>query len=223
MKVVHQLCRGLLTVSTPFVFLMLAVRILLTPLFLQVEYHTPNFPDDSYGFTQQDRLQWSKIAVQYLTNSEGIDFLQSQKIDSTTPLFNARELSHMEDVKTLVRQMLNIWWIFVLVWLALLFWAWRGNWVKDYILSVSNGGWFTLAIIATLLLLVFIDFDSLFTTFHQIFFKGDTWLFYYSDNLIRLFPMRFWRDAFIFTGGITLLLAILSALSRTWLKMKQAA
>ncbi len=222
MKVLKNVSRGLLTISTPFVFLMLAVRILLTPLFLLVEYRTPNFPEDSYGFTQQDRLQWSRIAVQYLTNSEDIDFLQSQKIDNTTPLFNARELSHMEDVKILVSQMLNIWWILILVWLILLVWAWRGKWMKDYILSISNGGWFTLAIIATLLLLVFIDFDSLFTTFHQIFFQGDTWLFYYSDNLIRLFPMRFWRDAFIFTGGITLLLALLSAFSRNWIKKKQA-
>jgi integral membrane protein (TIGR01906 family) len=70
---------------------------------------------------------------------------------------------------------------------------------------------------------VLVDFDGLFTAFHHLFFEGDTWLFYYSDSLIRLFPMRFWRDAFILTGGITILLALISALSRKGLLTKKAA
>jgi uncharacterized membrane protein len=35
----------------------------------------------------------------------------------------------------------------------------------------------------------------------QIFFTGNTWLFYVSDNLIRLFPPQFWQDIFDFIGG----------------------
>jgi uncharacterized membrane protein len=40
-----------------------------------------------------------------------------------------------------------------------------------------------------------------------MFFEGDTWLFLYSDTLIRLFPERFWLTAFIGIGAGTLLLA----------------
>jgi integral membrane protein (TIGR01906 family) len=46
-------------------------------------------------------------------------------------------------------------------------------------------------------------FWQLFTLFHGLFFKGDTWLFLYSDTLIRLFPMQFWQDAFLWAGVIS--------------------
>lgn len=223
MKTLKKVFQALVTISTPFIFLMFAVRVMLTPLFLQVEYNLPGFPPDPYGFTREQRLNFSKISVDYLINNEGIEFLQNQKIDEGTPLYNARELSHLLDVKVLVKNMLTAWLVLLLIWLLLLVWAWRGKWFLDFLLAVSNGGWLTLGIILFLLTAVLVDFDGLFTAFHHLFFEGDTWLFYYSDSLIRLFPMRFWRDAFILTGGITILLALISALSRKRLLIKKAA
>ncbi len=223
MKTLKKILQVLVTISTPFIFLMFAVRVMLTPLFLQVEYNLPGFPTDPYGFTREQRLYFSKISVDYLLNNEGIEFLQNQKIDEGTPLYNARELSHMLDVKILVKNMLAAWSGLLLIWLLLLVLAWRGKWVLDFLLAVSNGGWLTLGLILFLLTAVLVDFDGLFTAFHHLFFEGDTWLFYYSDSLIRLFPMRFWRDAFILTGGITILLALISALSRKGLLTKKAA
>jgi len=222
MKTLKGIFHWILTLSTPFVFLMFAVRVMLTPLFLQVEYNLPGFPADPYGFTKEQRLQWANVSVDYLVNNEGIEFLASQKINATTPLYNARELSHMLDVKILVKQLLNIWTGLLIAWLLILLWAWKGKWVKEYLLAVSNGGWLTLGIIIFLLVAVLVDFEGLFTAFHHLFFEGDTWLFYYSDSLIRLFPMRFWRDAFILTGGITILLALFSAASHKWLIEKKA-
>jgi integral membrane protein (TIGR01906 family) len=223
MKTLKKILQVLVTISTPFIFLMFAVRVMLTPLFLQVEYNLPGFPADPYGFTREQRLYFSKISVDYLLNNEGIEFLQNQKIDEGTPLYNARELSHMLDVKILVKNMLAAWSGLLLIWLLLLVLAWRGKWLLDFLLAVSNGGWLTLGLILFLLTAVLVDFDGLFTAFHHLFFEGDTWLFYYSDSLIRLFPMRFWRDAFILTGGITILLALISALSRKGLLTKKAA
>ena len=223
MKTLKKVFQALVTISTPFIFLMFAVRVMLTPLFLQVEYNLPGFPPDPYGFTREQRLNFSKISVDYLINNEGIEFLQNQKIDEGTPLYNARELSHMLDVKILVKNMLAAWSGLLLIWLLLLVLAWRGKWLLDFLLAVSNGGWLTLGLILFLLTAVLVDFDGLFTAFHHLFFEGDTWLFYYSDSLIRLFPMRFWRDAFILTGGITILLALISALSRKGLLTKKAA
>ena len=223
MKTLKKILQVLVTISTPFIFLMFAVRVMLTPLFLQVEYNLPGFPTDPYGFTREQRLYFSKISVDYLLNNEGIEFLQNQKIDEGTPLYNARELSHMLDVKILVKNMLAAWSGLLLIWLLLLVLAWRGKWLLDFLLAVSNGGWLTLGLILFLLTAVLVDFDGLFTAFHHLFFVGDTWLFYYSDSLIRLFPMRFWRDAFILTGGVTILLALISALSRKGLLTKKAA
>jgi len=223
MKTLQMILRWLVTLSTPFVFLMFAVRVMLTPLFLQFEYNLPGFPADPYGFTKEQRLHFSKISVDYLLKNEKIEFLQNQRIDEGTPLYNARELSHMLDVKVLVKDMLTAWTGLLIIWLLLAVWAWQGKWLLDFLLAMSNGGWLTLGIIIFLLTAVLVDFDGLFTAFHHLFFEGDTWLFYYSDSLIRLFPMRFWRDAFILTGGITILLALISALSRKQLLAKKAA
>jgi len=45
---------------------------------------------------------------------------------------------------------------------------------------------------------------SFFVGFHALFFEGDSWLFLYSDTLIRLFPLRFWQDAFLAAAIIAL-------------------
>jgi uncharacterized membrane protein len=47
-------------------------------------------------------------------------------------------------------------------------------------------------------------FDVFFTWFHGLFFEGDSWLFLFSDTLIRLFPIRFWEDAFLLAAVIAL-------------------
>lgn len=223
MKTLKEITGILITLTTPFVFLMLAVRLLLTPLFLEFEYHTPNFPADTYGFTLQDRLQWSKISVDYLTNDQGIEFLSSQHLSDGSPLYSDRELSHMVDVKVLVKHLLAIWTGVLIFWFLAILFAWRKNWMRDFWRSVSRGGWLTLALVAAGIISVFTNFDALFTAFHHLFFTGDTWLFYYSDNLIRLFPMRFWRDAFLLAGGITITLALMAAFSQFWIKSKKAA
>ena len=60
-----------------------------------------------------------------------------------------------------------------------------------------------MGLIGVLILFWVINFKQLFTSFHRIFFEGDSWLFLFSDTLIRLFPMRFWQDVFIMIGVFT--------------------
>src|SRR5512139_1351823 len=61
----------LVTLLTPAVLVLTAVRFLMMPAFLTFEYNTPNFPADFYGFTQEDRLYWSNITLEYLLNNAG--------------------------------------------------------------------------------------------------------------------------------------------------------
>jgi uncharacterized membrane protein len=62
-----------------------------------------------------------------------------------------------------------------------------------------------------------LSFGVFFVAFHNVFFEPGTWVFYYSDTLIRLFPERFWRDIFLYVGGF----AIISGLALGWgLKVK---
>jgi Protein of unknown function (DUF1461). len=58
-----------------------------------------------------------------------------------------------------------------------------------------------------------ISFWQFFTVFHELFFSGNSWLFLYSDTLIRLFPMQFWQDAFLFAGLLDVVCGLVLGLS----------
>lgn len=191
------------------------VRLMLTPLFIQVEYRMPYFPPDPFGFTQADRLYWADVARQYLLNDADISFLGDLRFDDGRPLYNARELRHMVDVKRVVQGALWVW-RGALLGLALLgLWAWRSGQWPAYRLALGQGGRLTLVTVGVVLLLVVAAFPVFFVAFHRVFFEGDTWLFNYSDTLIRLFPERFWQDAFLWVGGLSALVG--------WLLMRWGA
>ena len=100
----------------------------------------------------------------------------------------------------------------MLVLIAFWVWSWRENRWKALHQGLWRGGWLTIGLATTLSLFAALAFWQFFTLFHAIFFEGDSWIFLYSDTLIRLFPLRFWQDVFIATGlivvGSALALAI---------------
>jgi integral membrane protein (TIGR01906 family) len=195
-------------VLIPFLLLMGAIRILINNFFLDYEYNLPNFPADPYGFTTEDRLYWGKISLNYLVNDKGIEYLGDLKFPDGKPFYNERELSHMLDVKNLIQVTLKIWYVGLIVLAALWVWSWRKKWQPDFWRGISRGGFLTIGLIIAVLLGVFLNFDALFRGFHAIFFTGDTWLFYTSDSLIRLFPEKLWSDAFFYMGIFSLTGAI---------------
>ena len=112
-------------VLVPVVLILTNVRLLLTPLFVSVEYSTPGFPDDPYGFTREERVRLAEIARAYLLNDAGPEFLADVRDPSGIALYNPRELSHMVDVKVLVQTALGVWLGLVVVLGLLAFAAWR--------------------------------------------------------------------------------------------------
>jgi integral membrane protein (TIGR01906 family) len=209
MKRLYLVISWLITVIVPFFLIMTAIRLLLNPALLKFEYNSPNFPPDTYGFTTQDRLKWGGLTLDYLLNTSDISFLSDLKFSDSTPIYNDRELSHMQDVKTLIQHMISAWYVLIGVLLAMGVWAWLGHWMASFWQGISRGGWLTIALIAVILVFVFTSFESLFTDFHRIFFTGNSWIFLYSDTLIRLFPLPFWQDAFTYMGGFTVIGALL--------------
>ncbi len=201
----------LVSLLVPLALIGTALRILLSPIYINVEYRMPYFPADEYGMTQQDRLQWAPFALEYLVNNADISYLGDLKFDDGTPLYNERELSHMADVKNVVINALGVWTISLIILAVLAIFAKRGKWTPDYVNGLRRGGmWMiglatALGLVAGVGILINPDvFWQFFTLFHQVFFTGDSWLFYYSDTLIRLFPMRFWEDAFLWAAILAL-------------------
>lgn len=207
------------TLLMPVMIIFSVTRLLLTPVFPRIEYNMPAFPDDPYGFTKEERLKWSKISVEYLTNDQDISFFDSYKLPDGSPLYNERELSHMDDVKALVRKGLVFWNFAGFVFLLSVYIVIRNTNYQLLQIGFRRGGYLTLGLIGAILLAVAINFNVLFTQFHALFFEGDSWIFYYSDTFIRLFPIRFWQDSFIYVGVISLLLAIAAIkLPGKWIK-----
>ncbi|MBL6983911.1 MAG: TIGR01906 family membrane protein, partial [Anaerolineales bacterium] len=205
MSVNKKILQWLIVILVPVILALGAVRFLLTPLFVQIEYRTPNFPNDPYGFTQDERLKWSQVALDYLLNNAGIEFLGDLSFDDGSALYNERELRHMLDVKIVVEAAMRVFYVSLAVVILLGIWANRADWWWEYRQALSKGGWLTVTLIGVLIVLMLLSFNVFFVAFHKIFFEGETWIFKYSDTLIRLFPVRFWRDAFITVGGLTLL------------------
>jgi integral membrane protein (TIGR01906 family) len=136
--------------------------------------------------------------------------LGALRFQDGTALFSDRELSHMRDVKHVTQAFLSSWYAIlgVLVLVGIL--AWRGNWVPTFLAGARRGGRLTLLLALAAAAIGTVGssgsgdvFWEFFADFHGLFFTGDSWLFSYSDTLIRLYPLRFWQDALLYIGVIT--------------------
>ncbi|MEW5869947.1 MAG: TIGR01906 family membrane protein [Chloroflexota bacterium] len=205
---IYRALGWLVTVLVPVALVLTGVRAMLSSPFLYFEYNTPNFPEDPYGFTKEERLYWSHIALDYLVNDAGIEFLGDLRFADNTPVYNERELHHMVDVKNAIRTTLRVWYLSLGLLLLLGVWAWRANWLGEYWRGMGRGGWLTAIMLVTVIAFVLASFGIFFVAFHNVFFEEGTWLFYYSDTLIRLFPERFWRDIFIYVGAFALIVGL---------------
>jgi integral membrane protein (TIGR01906 family) len=209
----------LITLLVPIGLVIGAVRIVLNPWYPKLEYRTPWFPADRYGFTRAEREHYALIAIKYLNTNKGIGLLMDLRFPSgqiAPPLscmemtdcnlmYNNRELQHMIDVKYVLGIALPLGYAIIIGLILLGIWARKGGWWGDYMSALRRGGWLMISILLSLIVLVVSVFDWFFTKFHNVFFSSGTWQFYTSDTLIRLFPERFWMDTFIIVGGIAAL------------------
>ncbi len=210
-----KLLGWLITLVTPFAIILTAVRLLLTPIWLNIEYRMPGFPADPFGFTLEERLRWANVSLEYLLNDAGIEYFDSQRFSDGVHIYEARELQHLVDVKNVVSASLLVWYFsisFLLIVGLLSIW---GDFKEEYRAGVQRGAWLTIGFVAVVLVFVIAAFGIFFVYFHEIFFDPGTWTFSYADTLIRLFPERFWQDAFLWIGGLTILISLwLSSLAK---------
>ncbi|NIP41669.1 MAG: TIGR01906 family membrane protein, partial [Aliifodinibius sp.] len=152
------------------------------------------------------RMHWADISREYLLNDAEINFLGDLEFADGSPLYNERELKHMLDVKIVVGYTMIVFYLGLAIILGVGYWWIRTNRADQYLSALSKGGWFTVGLIVFVITMIIINFNVFFVAFHRVFFEGDTWLFNYSDTLIRLFPEVFWRDAFLMIGGLGLII-----------------
>ncbi len=143
----------------------------------------------------------------------------AQAVDGV-PVFNARERSHMDDVRRVV---LAFTVVVLAAAVVLVAGAWvarrtavrRARWWR----AVSRGAALT-AIGATIAGAGFaVFFEQAFTLFHELFFAAGTWTFDpATDRLVQLFPDPFWTETTIVIAVVGLGLTV-----ATWVVARRKA
>ena len=204
MTVIKKVFSALVTLSIPIIISILSILVLLSPIFTNLEYRRPGFPDDSYGFTTAERLDFGNQTRRYLISNNTLEDLQQLVFENGDPIYIERELSHLEDVKIVLQGVLKVFYGAAAVYVLGGLIARSRGWQNIYLKAIFLGGKITAGLLVMILFLTLISFQALFTNFHLLFFEGDSWLFFYSDTLIRLFPVQFWQDIFLVFGILTL-------------------
>jgi integral membrane protein (TIGR01906 family) len=190
----------------------------MTKVFLQIEYTRAGFPEDSYGFSTENRLEYGPLGISYILNNEPIAYLGDLKLEgelcfppqeNPCSAFNPSELQHMEDVQAVAQAVFTFGIFAGLAAIVIAVILWRFISIEALRLAMMQGSFLTLGLIFTIILLALTAWDTFFGGFHSIFFEEGTWQFFYSDTLIRLYPQQFWFDASLVVGGLTTLGAIL--------------
>ena len=195
----------------PILIITAAVRLLATDKFLAFEYGKASFPSDPFGFTNQQRFILASTNIHYVRTHLPNDELSKQTLNGT-PVYNPREISHMVDVRAVFQSIFQVWQAAFILVLFFGFMLWqKGEW-KMLASAIQSGGLLTSGFILSIGLLAVFAWQFWFEMFHLFFFKPGSWLFSYSDTLIRLFPMEFWFDATLNISILSLIGGLIIAL-----------
>ena len=203
---------AVVAVAVPPILVVNALRVLANDSFVRLEYGRDGFPADRYGLTDDQRERLALIGLRSIQpGTEGVVLLERATLPDGSPAFDARELSHMEDVRSVFGAALRAQLLAVVAIAALalaLAWTQLRAVVPRGLLV---GALATLTVAALGVPFILLGFDRFFTRFHEVFFEGDSWRFSNTDTLIRLYPERFWQDVSQLAAAITVAQAVVLA------------
>ncbi|HET92248.1 MAG TPA: TIGR01906 family membrane protein [Chloroflexi bacterium] len=215
-----RLVHGLLVLALPIAMLVFSIRATTGHWFVQWEYHKPDFPPDPYGLSTAERVRLAQVCVDYLSSSAPLSLLADLRLPGGGPAFNARELRHMADVQA-VYDSLTAGGIIALAALlgvtAALLASPHSR--RRAPTALFQGSLLTIGLLAAVGAYMILNWNDFFTTFHHLFFEGDSWLFLHTDTLIRLFPVRFWMDVAAVIVSLLMLLTIAVGIG-SWMWMR---
>jgi integral membrane protein (TIGR01906 family) len=215
-----NLIRWLIVLAIPITLLAANLNIVTRRWFVHWEYNKTGFPSDLFGLSVGERTHLAEVCVDYLATNAPIALLQDLRLPDGTPAFNARELRHMVDVQAAYQMLLSAGIVGAIVLcsgIGVL--SIKGPPYRRISGALVNGALLTFGLLGIVGLYMVLGWQSFFTFFHRIFFQGETWLFPYSDTLIRLFPMRFWVDvAIVVVGLLAVEAGVVGGLGIIWAK-----
>lgn len=107
------------------------------------------------------------------------------------PMFDASEISHLRDARTLLWTFLTVSALSGLVAVVL---AIRSD-ARRALIRLGRGGAALALGVGVLGLVALVAFGPAFEAFHMIFFPGGNWAFSDTQRLVQLYPLPFWQLA----------------------------
>lgn len=199
-----------IVIGIPIALILTNVFIFMTPNWLAYQYSQPDFPP-SVRFTPQDRYRLASESIEYIRGNRTLEQFKALGV------YDEREIKHMLDVRDLVDKVkvgLPMLAILIIVSLGAL-----ARQKENRALAARgllNGAILTIGLFVAIGLFAAIGFQTFFTLFHKVFFKGDTWLFNYTDSLIQFYPLPFWFATSLALVATTIVEAIIIGLIGWW-------
>ena len=210
-------------------FFMVAVPLFLVTASVTWVFNSPGLYQNGFekydvsritGISEADLLQVSNDIRSYFNSSQEPMKIRTRIFGEEKDLFNAREITHMRDVKQLVQGVYivaAVTVVYLLGTIAIGVVLHRRRFAAILARRVLWSGGLTLLLIVAIGLFALVGFDTLFQKFHQLSFANDFWqLDRRTDFLVMLFPQDFWFDATIWVAtravaGALLITAISAA------------
>ena len=198
----HRLAAVLIGLATAIVIVTATILPLLTPQWIAFEQGRAQ-AEAWTGFTTEELRTATNAILSDLVFGGDFDVAIGGK-----PVLEAREQSHMRDVRTVFRGL----WILAAISVVGLVVASRrtdraGTWraVRVGAIGLSIG-----TVVVGVVGLV--AFDQLFEAFHEIFFPAGSFLFDpRTDKLVQLFPFDFWQETALVVGAAIILVSLVVA------------
>jgi integral membrane protein (TIGR01906 family) len=208
------------TLAVPAILAVNGIRLATNDRYVEALYDYGGVPDDRYGLSGGERERLALIGLRSIkpSTAEGIGLLREARLPNGEPAFGKRELTHMEDVRTAVSRAYRFQVIAVIAigLLAVLF-GLLSTTRAVVPVALARGAVLTVIVAVAVGVIAATSYGSFETTFHGIFFEGETWRFEETDTLRRLYPDRFWLDTAIVIGLLAVLqAAVLFLVARFW-------
>jgi integral membrane protein (TIGR01906 family) len=200
----HKALHYLQALLVPVLLIGGSVRLITTERFLEFEYGRSGFPPDPFSFSPSQRLSLAAKNLDFVRDGPSITSLSQQELGGL-PVYNPRELAHMQDVQDVYQAVWRVWQLSfaLIVVIGVIQWFTRRN-LFAFAGSLYTGGLLTVGLVTGIGLMATLGWQLWFELFHRFFFQPGTWLFDFSDTLIRLFPTQFWFDITIAVSAMSL-------------------
>ena len=215
------------TLAVPIVLAVTGIRVVTHDEYVQALYDHGGIPGDRYGLTEAQRARLAETGLRSILPSspDGIDVLREARLPNGVPAFDQRELRHMADVRTLVSHAYRLQLLLLVAIGALALLLGVSASTRAVVpVALARGAVLTVGIALVVAIVSATRYDVFETTFHGLFFDGDSWRFDETETLRRLYPDRFWLDTAITVGALAVIQALaLLPLARIWARHAGAA